>query len=169
MIRYRFTLALLMNVPMSIGLTLAATLLNMAAGQGGFAFPETVIGLLLAYASGTLTAFLVPAPRWGAGLARRLGAGRLLSRYLPSLFAAVVNTLVISLVMTLYHVGILAGGGAKALLLAFFRPLLPLIAVAFLLATAVSRPAEWLTRRIVGAGRSDAEREENASREEELS
>lgn len=169
MIRYRFTLALLMNVPMSIGLTLTATLLNMAAGQGGFAFPETLIGLLLAYASGTLTAFLVPAPLWGARLARRLGAGCVLSRYLPSFFAAVVNTVVISLVMTLYHVGILAGGDAAALLLAFLRPLLPLIVVAFLLAAAVSHPVEWLTRRIVGASGADAEREEHTSREEDPS
>lgn len=169
MIRYRFTLALLMNVPMSIGLTITATLLNMAAGQGGFAFPETLIGLLLAYVSGTLTAFLVPAPLWGARLARRLGAEGALGRCLPSLCAAVVNTVVISLVMTLYHVGICAGGGAMALLLAFLRPLLPLIVVAFLLAAAVSRPVERLTRCIVGASGADDGNGEDAHREEELS
>ena len=48
MIRYRLTLALLMNVPMSICLSLAATLLHLAGGRGGFTFPGSMIGLIIA-------------------------------------------------------------------------------------------------------------------------
>ena len=148
MIRYRLTLALLMNIPMSICLSLSATLLNLAAGRGGFSFPGSLIGLGIAYVTGVLTAFFIPSPLWGQGLARRAGGGKFVSFFFPALLPALVNTFVISLVMTVYQVGIVARAGAVACLVAFLQPFLPMTLIAFLVASVFSRPMDILARRL---------------------
>lgn len=148
MIRYRLTLALLMNVPMSICLSLAATLLNLAGGRGGFTFPGSLIGLIIAYVTGVLAAFFIPSPRWGQGLARRAGGGRFASFFFPALLPALVNTFVISLVMTVYQVGFVARAGAVACLVAFLQPFLPLTLIAFLVASVFARPLDALAKRL---------------------
>ena len=146
--RYRLTLALVMNVPMSICLTLAATLLQLAAGTGGFAFPESLIGLALAYVTGVLAAYFLPSPLWGQRLAQKAGGGKFATFFFPALVPAVVNTAVISLVMAVYHAGIIAGAGALACLIAFLQPFLPLTVIAFLVAGIFARPVDALARRI---------------------
>lgn len=148
MFRYRLTLALLMNVPMSLCLTLAATLLNIAQGRGGFAFPASLIGLAVAYLTGVLSAFFIPSPRWGQALARRAGGGRFASFFFPALLPALVNTFVISLVMTVYQVGIVARAGALACLVGFLQPFLPLTVIAFFVAWVFARPMDALARRL---------------------
>lgn len=148
MIRYRLTLALLMNVPMSICLSLAATLLNLAGGRGGFTFPGSLIGLIVAYVTGVLAAFFIPSPLWGQGLARRAGGGRFASFFFPALLPALVNTFVISLVMTVYQVGFVARAGAVACLVAFLQPFLPLTLIAFLVASVFARPLDALAKRL---------------------
>ena len=148
MIRYRLTLALLMNVPMSICLSLSATLLNLAAGCGGFTFPGSLIGLGIAYVTGVLAAFFIPSPLWGQGLARRAGGGKFVSFFFPALLPAFVNTFVISLVMTVYQVGLVARAGVAACLIAFLQPFLPLTVIAFLVAGVFARPMDALARRI---------------------
>ena len=152
MLRYRLTLALLMNVPMSLCLTLAATLLNIALGHGGFVLSESLIGLGIAYVTGVIAAYLLPSPRWGQALARRAGGGKFVSFFFPALLPALVNTFVISLVMTVYRVGIVARAGALACLIAFLQPFLPLTGVAVF-----ARPTDALARRIT---RFDPAREE---------
>ena len=144
MIRYRLTLALLMNVPMSLCLSLAATLLNLAGGRGGFTFPWSLIGLIIAYVTGVLAAFFIPSPRWGQGLARRAGGGRFASFFFPALLPALVNTFVISLVMTVYQVGFVARAGAVA----FLQSFLPLTLIAFLVASVFARPLDALAKRL---------------------
>lgn len=148
MIRYRLTLALLMNIPMSICLSLSATLLNMALGRGGFSYPGSLIGLGIAYVTGVLSAFFIPSPLWGHALARRAGGGRFVSFFFPALLPALVNTLVISLVMTVYQVGIVARAGVLACLIGFAQPFIPLTLIAFLVAAVCARPVDALTRRI---------------------
>lgn len=160
MFRYRLTLALLMNVPMSLCLTLAATLLNIALGHGGFVLSESLIGLGIAYVTGVIAAFFLPSPRWGQALARRAGGGKFVSFFFPALLPALVNTFVISLVMTVYRVGIVARAGALACLIAFLQPFLPLTVIAFFVAGVFARPMDALARRIT---RFDPAREEGES------
>lgn len=157
MIRYRLTLALLMNIPMSICLSLSATLLNMAFGHGGFSYPESLIGLGIAYVTGVLSAFFLPSPLWGHALARRAGGGRFASFFFPALLPALVNTFVISLVMTVYQVGIVARAGVLACLVGFLQPFIPMTLIAFLVALACARPADALARRMTHTSPSPRE------------
>lgn len=169
MLRYRLLFALLMNLPMSVCLTLAATLLQIAAGRGGFAFPESLIGLGIAYATGVLAALFIPSHALGQRLARRAGGGRFASFFFPTLLPAIVNTFVISLVMTVYQVGIVERAGAVACLVAFLQPFLPLLLIAFLVAGALAHPMDALARRIThfDPGAQGAARESLVSPEEE--
>jgi hypothetical protein len=149
-LRVRLLHSLLMNIPMGLSMSTSATLLMMWQGKGGFAFPDSLWCLLLAYATGVLVSFFVPAPAWGLALGRRWHFSARVTGLFTSLLTAFVNTVLISAVMTAFNVFVLGPGGAGAYFSGFALTLLPLTAVAFLVATAFLKPVGYLVGKLTG-------------------
>lgn len=149
--RFRVIKSLLMNLPVSLTMSVVAQAMNIWLGHmQRFAWGSMGISFAFSYALAFLIAFFIPSERAGFALARSLGAGEGTWRFdmLVNLAVNTVFCVIMTAVMCWFTACLLGGAPLSVVPGGFAEMILPVWVACYVVSLLVQRPAIALAKRI---------------------
>ena len=154
--RFKIIKSLLMNVSVSLTMSVVAQLVNIALGHAaGFSWRGMAISFLFSYFVAFWIAYFVPTDRWGFAFAEKCGAqcGTWRFDVLVNLVVNSVFCIIMTAVMHWFNACLLGGMPLSTLPMGFAQMILPVWITCFAVSLLTQRPALRMAKKLCGMER----------------